>query len=92
MNLPASFKKIENSSYNTPSTEPKQANAGNKEEGNSGNRKKRKNKTRNGNQVKNSAQDEDFMVAECSRPFCPKLEIQHDKKRKRSMPTLTREE
>ncbi len=28
----------------------------------------------------------------CSRSFCPKLEIQHDKKRKRSMPTLTGEE
>ncbi len=28
----------------------------------------------------------------CSRPFCPKLEIQHDKKRKRTVPTLTGKE
>jgi hypothetical protein len=28
----------------------------------------------------------------CSKPFGPKPEIQHDKKRKRSVPTLTREE
>ncbi len=63
-NLPASFKKIENSSRNAPSIEPKQANAENKGDGNGGNRKKRKSKNRNGNQVKNSAQNEDFMVAE----------------------------
>jgi hypothetical protein len=28
----------------------------------------------------------------CSKPFGPKPEIQHNKKRKRSMPTLTGEE
>ncbi len=28
----------------------------------------------------------------CSKPFGPKPKIQHDEKRKRSMPTLTREE
>jgi hypothetical protein len=39
MNLPASFIKIKNSSHNAPSNKPKQANAGNKGERNSGNRR-----------------------------------------------------
>jgi hypothetical protein len=64
MNLPTSFKKIENSPRNAPSVKPKQANVGNEGEGNSGNRKKHKSKNRNGSQIKNSAQEEDFMVAE----------------------------
>jgi hypothetical protein len=64
MNLPPSFKKIKNSPRNAPSIKPKQAKAWSEGEGNGGNKKKQKSKNGNGNQVKNAAQDEDFVVAE----------------------------
>jgi hypothetical protein len=57
MNLPASFKKVANSSNKE---ETNHATAGNEGEGNGGNKKKRKSKNGNGNLVKNLAQDKDF--------------------------------
>ncbi len=60
INLPASFKKVANSSNKE---ETNHATAGNKGKGNGGNKKKRKSKKGSGNLVKNSAQDKDFQLA-----------------------------
>jgi hypothetical protein len=62
MNLPASFKKVVNSSKTAAIEETKHATAGNKGEENGGNKKKRKSKHGNGNLVKNLAQDKDFAL------------------------------
>ncbi len=64
MNFPTSFKKIKNLPCNAPSVKSKQANAWNEGEGNGRNKKKQKSKNKNRNQVKNTAQDEEFTVAE----------------------------
>jgi hypothetical protein len=63
MNLPASFKKVANSSKTAATKETKHATSGNKGEGNGGNKKKHKSKNSNGNLVKNLAQDKDFALA-----------------------------
>jgi hypothetical protein len=62
INLPASFKKAANSFKTAAVKETKHATAGNKGEGNGGNKMKRKSKKSNGNFVKNSAQDKHFTV------------------------------
>jgi hypothetical protein len=51
MNLPASFKKVANSSKTAAADETKHTSVGNKGEGNGGNKKKHKSKNGNGNLV-----------------------------------------
>ncbi len=63
MNLPASFKKVTNSSKTAAAKETKHATAGNEGKGNGGNKKKHKSKNGNSNLIKNSAQDKDFALA-----------------------------
>jgi hypothetical protein len=63
MNLPASFKKVANSSKTAATKETKHATAENEGEGNGSNKKKCKSKNGNGNLVKNLAQDKDFTLA-----------------------------
>jgi hypothetical protein len=60
INLPASFKKVANSSKTAAAKETKTA--GNKGEGNGGNKKKPKRKNGNNNLVKNLAQNKDFAL------------------------------
>jgi hypothetical protein len=63
MILPASFKKVINSSKTAAVKETKHATTGNEGEGSGGNKKKRKSQNGNGNLVKNLAQDNDFALA-----------------------------
>ncbi len=60
MNLPASLKKVANSSKTAAAKEPKTT--GNEGKGNGGNKKKCKSKNGNGNLVKNLAQGKDFCI------------------------------
>ncbi len=63
MNLPASFKKVVNSSKTAAAKETKHATAGNEGVGSSGNKKKHESKNSNGILVNNSVQDKDFALA-----------------------------
>ena len=60
MNLPASFKKVANSSNKE---ETNHATAGNEGKGNGGNKNKHRSKNGNGNLVKNLAHNKDFALA-----------------------------